>query len=188
MKAFLIATTAIATGSAAWAFAASDDHQQGMHDQGMTDQEMTEEVQDNPADGRDFRVEYWDDTDQDRTPFTDDHSWIDVGVYSTNDIQIGDVERVRLDANGDVDAIVVEHGGFLEVGGRETLISDTNFNVNETDDGTKVVLDITATEFEAMLPFDEDRVSDYPLSDNDAMDDELVIDEPSDGDDSDSYR
>lgn len=183
MKAFLIATTAIATGSAAWAFAPGDNHEPC-----VTGQEMTEEVQENAAYARESMVEFWDDADLDRTPFTDDHDWIDYDVYATHDIQIGDVERVRLDAKGEVDAIVVEHGGFLDVGGRETLILNSNFTIDETADSTRVVLDITAAEFEAMLPFDEDRASDYPLSDNDLMDEEPVMDEPSDDDGSDSYR
>lgn len=103
--------------------------------------------------------------DMDRDPFTDDHSLVEAAVYGSAGTHLGEIERVRLDATGHADAIVVEYGGVLDVGGREVLIEAGDYMASNEDDTVVVTLSIDRTEFEALPAFDEDEASDYPLSD-----------------------
>ncbi|GJL96993.1 MAG: hypothetical protein DHS20C06_08100 [Hyphobacterium sp.] len=170
MKTFLIATTALATASAAFGIdghghtdddtAAHNDGPVYVHTEDATDSETLGE----------FIVRLWDEADLDRAPYTDDHAWIEADVRSSDGVDLGEVERVRLDENGDVEAIVVEHGGFLEIGGHETLIERAYFSTAMMDDGPVVMLGVTAEAFEAAANFEEDDASDYPLSDDDMED------------------
>lgn len=159
MKAFLISTTAFALASTAFA----DGH--GDHDSATA----AEQIESGIETAAEFLVELWDEADLDRAPYTDDHEWVEVNVRTSDNVDIGEVERVRLDAEGDVDAIVVEHGGFLDIGGHETLITRDYFTAELTEDGPVVMIAVTAEEFERLADFDEDEASDYPLSDEDPL-------------------
>lgn len=55
--------------------------------------------------------------------FTDQSEWVGKSVYDSNMKRVGEIERVSLDADGEVDEIVVETGGFLDIGGHEILIA-----------------------------------------------------------------
>lgn len=190
MKRFLIATSMLAF-TAAPAFA--DDPQTYQDDQtppATTDMPETDEpIFDDQDDDTDLMDnddltddedlfdqdadDTWDEAELDEG-FTDDHDWIDQDVYSSDGEELGDVERVRLSAAGEVEAIVVETGGVVEVGGREVLIENGEFELTSAteDDEMRVTLTVDASGFAALPDFDEDRASDYPLSDNPVEDDE----------------
>lgn len=90
----------------------------------------------------------WDEVDLDRASYTDSHEWIQAGVRSSDGVDLGQVERVRLNKNGEVDAIVVAHDGYLDTGGQDTLIERTYFSTEADADGSALVLDVTADAFE----------------------------------------
>ncbi|WP_421785176.1 PRC-barrel domain-containing protein [Hyphobacterium sp.] len=172
MKVFLISTTAFAMASATMA----DDHVTPEPDNAAN------QVEEGIEATGEFLAEIWDNADLDRAPYTDDHDWIEARVRTNDNIDIGEVERVRLDANGNVDAIVVEHGGFLDIGGHETLITRENFSPELTEDGPVVMIDVSAAEFELIADFDEDEASAYPLSDEDPIEGDHYTDDLEDAD------
>ncbi|WP_417476674.1 PRC-barrel domain-containing protein [Maricaulis sp.] len=122
----------------------------------------------------------WDNADLDRGPYTDDHGWIDTTVYASDGAELGEVERVRLTSDGEVEAIVVEHGGFLEIGGRETLVEAGGYTLTTVDDEGRIVLVHDSAAFAALPDFNEDAASEYPLSDSDYNDDETELESPDD--------
>lgn len=188
MKRFLIATSMLAF-TAAPAFA---DDPQVTPEENQTPPvtsdmpETTDPILDDPmADDEDAAYdeldtdESWDEAEL-QNGFTDDHDWIDTAVFGSNGTELGDVERVRLSDAGEVEAIVVEAGGVVEVGGREVLIENGEFElVSNLDGENSINLMVDAEGFAALPDFDEDRASDYPLSDDDAFDD--MDDDESDG-------
>lgn len=170
MKRFLIATTMLMSASAFTAHA--DDPQDAvMADDNDLSQAVTEAI---------------DNADLDRDPYTDDHAWIDTAVYGSDGAELGDIECVRLSPEGEVEAIVVEYGGTLEIGGREVLIESADYSVEtviDTDDiddseattadtESRVILAFDSDTFAALPDFNEDAASEYPLSDDDYDDDE----------------
>lgn len=174
-SAFACATTALA-GAAAMA---QDDVHKG--EQHMTDEQMTvegqahapapnETVQDNDLlrEG----AEAWDNADLDRAPYTDDHHWIDLRVESEDGGELGEIERVRLGTEGDVEAIVVESGGTLDIGGREVQIDVDEVSFSPEGRRPVAVIEYTRAEFEALPDFNEDAATEYPLSDDDYGDNE----------------
>lgn len=105
--------------------------------------------------------------------WTDDHDWIGVAVYSRTGEQIGEIERVRAGAEGSQPtAIVIETGGFLEIGGREVELNGSNFRLTEYEGEEVLQVRYTEDELNQMKAFNEADASDYPLSDNPAEDDE----------------
>lgn len=181
MKRFLIATTMLAAISAP-AFA--DDPQVTGEDNQVppasempqtTDPLTDDYILDDEDDDLDLddeldEDESWDEAELD-TPYTDDHDWIETSVYGSTGVELGEVERVRLNDMGEVDAIVVETGGVVEVGGREVLIETGEFELVVSDeDEERITLTVDAEGFAALPDFDEDLASDYPLSDDDAFD------------------
>lgn len=153
MKRFLIATTMLVAASSAWA----DDPMQTAEDETLG-QALTET---------------YDNADLDRSPYTDDHDWVETGVYGSDGAELSEIERVRLTADGEVDAVVVEHGGTLDIGGREVLIEAGDYMVTTVDGETRLELTYSLAEFEALPDFNEDAASEYPLSDDDYNDDEM---------------
>lgn len=115
--------------------------------------------------------ESWDEAEL-QNGFTDDHDWIDTEVFGSAGTELGTVERVRLSEAGEVEAIVIETGGVVEVGGREVLIENGEFELVSDLEGENntINLMVDAEGFAALPDFDEDRASDYPLSDDDAFD------------------
>lgn len=180
MKRFLIATSMLALTTAP-AFA---DDPQATPEENQTPPvtsdmpETTDPILDDPMiDDEDAAYdeldtdESWDEAEL-QNGFTDDHDWIDTEVFGSAGTELGTVERVRLSEAGEVEAIVIETGGVAEVGGREVLIENGEFELVsdlEGEDNT-INLMVDAEGFAALPDFDEDRASDYPLSDDDAID------------------
>lgn len=101
------------------------------------------------------------------TRFSDDHDYVDADVDTANGEDLGTVERVRF-ANAqqtEIDAYVIETGGFLEIGGREILVNADDAEWAGDADNPVLVLDYTGTQVASLPTFDESRVSDYWLSD-----------------------
>ena len=69
---------------------------------------------------------------------------------SSNDT-IGKVESVYLDANGKVDSVIVGVGGFLGVGERYARLHWKDLQVS--DNGERVVLDMTKDQLKAQAPY-----------------------------------
>lgn len=117
-------------------------------------------------------AEAWDNSDLDRAPYTDDHHWIGLRVDSEEGATLGDIERVRLSEDGEVEAIVVESGGFLDVGGREVQIDREEVSFSPEGRRPVAVIGYTQAEFQALPDFNEDAATEYPLSDDDYGDNE----------------
>ncbi len=72
-------------------------------------------------------------------------------VKNNNNDTIGKIESVYLDANGKVDSVIVGVGGFLGVGERYARLHWKDLKVS--DNGEKVVLDMTKDQLKAMAPY-----------------------------------
>tara|TARA_X000000950_G_scaffold281558_1_gene378530 strand:- start:87187 stop:87804 length:618 start_codon:yes stop_codon:yes gene_type:complete len=105
--------------------------------------------------------------------FTDQSDWVSKPVFDSEGQRIGEVERVSYDSEGYVDDIVVEAGGMLDIGGEEILVTAEEYTVvtaQGDEDEAEIRVNMTSEEFVTLPAFDEDLVSDYPLSDNDLID------------------
>jgi len=47
----------------------------------------------------------------------------DMDIYDASGKKIAEVDAVLVDANGNIKALVIEHGGFLGIGSREAIIA-----------------------------------------------------------------
>jgi hypothetical protein len=102
--------------------------------------------------------------------YTDAHDWVDAPVYADGE-QVGEVERVHYDGE-EVDAIVIETGGVADVGGREVEIPLDDAKLTAEEDGEAAfTLAMTSAELDSLPDFEEEKASDYPLSDNPAVED-----------------
>ncbi|MCR9266975.1 MAG: PRC-barrel domain-containing protein [Alphaproteobacteria bacterium] len=146
---------------------------------GEPDETMTVEGQANTPRSSEFvqdndllraAAEAWDNSDLDRAPYTDDHAWVGHQVQGEAGGRLGEIERVRLSETGEVEAIVVEAGGWMDIGGREVLIPRDE--VSFTEDSETAIIAHTRVEFEALPRFNEDAASEFPLSDRDYGDNE----------------
>ncbi len=72
-------------------------------------------------------------------------------VKNNNTDTIGKIESVYLDANGKVDSVIVGVGGFLGVGERYARLHWKDLKVS--DNGEKVVLNMTKDQLKAMAPY-----------------------------------
>jgi sporulation protein YlmC with PRC-barrel domain len=72
-------------------------------------------------------------------------------VKNSNNDTIGKVESVYLDANGKVDSVIVGVGGFLGVGERYARLNWKDLQVS--DNGERVVLDMTKDQLKAQAPY-----------------------------------
>lgn len=111
--------------------------------------------------------------------FTDDHDWVGKTVYDADMVNVGEVERIAFDEAGEVNTIIIEMGGVLDVGGEEVVASASQFDVvisqgDESD--AEIQLAMTADQMAELPRFDEDSVSDYPLSDDDLIDEDVEMD------------
>ncbi|WEX10047.1 PRC-barrel domain-containing protein [Chelativorans sp. AA-79] len=77
-------------------------------------------------------------------------------VYGANDERVGEIGDVVLTPEGDVDAAIVDVGGFLGIGEKEVAIGMDNL-VFQTDDNGELYLftDFTQDELEAQPAYDE---------------------------------
>lgn len=58
-------------------------------------------------------------------------------VYGPNDEDVGEVNRLILDGNGQVERVVLDIGGFLGVGERQIAVTLDELNIVRTDDGNE---------------------------------------------------
>jgi sporulation protein YlmC with PRC-barrel domain len=58
-------------------------------------------------------------------------------VYGPKDEDVGEVNRIILDNNGQVQLIVLDVGGFLGVGERQIAVTPDELNIVRTDDGSE---------------------------------------------------
>src|SRR6476620_10880165 len=72
-------------------------------------------------------------------------------VKNTNNDTIGKIESFYLDANGKVDSVIVGVGGFLGVGERYARLNWKDLQIS--DNGEKVVLNMTKDQLKAMAPY-----------------------------------
>ncbi|MGX6647417.1 PRC-barrel domain-containing protein [Maricaulaceae bacterium MS644] len=122
-----------------------------------------------------------DDGESDTPEWTDQHDWVNTAVYSRSGEKIGEIERVRGGAGAlHPRAIVLETGGFLDIGGREVELSGSNFRLTDYEGEQVLQIRYTQDEIMQMPTFDEAGASDYLLSDN-----PLEVDETETGSDDD---
>ncbi|MBX9454858.1 MAG: PRC-barrel domain-containing protein [Rhizobium sp.] len=67
-------------------------------------------------------------------------------VYGPNDEDVGEVNRLILDNNGQVQQVVLDVGGFLGMGEREIAVTPDELNIVRTDDGTDFRVYVDANE------------------------------------------
>lgn len=67
-------------------------------------------------------------------------------VYGPNDEDVGEVNRLILDNNGQVQRIVLDVGGFLGVGERQIAVTPDELNIVRTDDGNEFRVYIDANQ------------------------------------------
>jgi sporulation protein YlmC with PRC-barrel domain len=81
---------------------------------------------------------------------------IGTGVYSAADEHVGDVQDVLLTDNGEIDAIVVDVGGFLGMGGRQVALGmeDLHF-MSDGEDEIYVYTDYTRAQLEGNQEYDQ---------------------------------
>jgi sporulation protein YlmC with PRC-barrel domain len=72
-------------------------------------------------------------------------------VKNSKNETIGEIESVYLDANGKVDSVIVGVGGFLGVGERYARLHWKDLKVS--DNGERVVLDMSKDQLKAMAPY-----------------------------------
>ena len=72
-------------------------------------------------------------------------------VKNPNNDTIGKIESVYLDANGKVDSVIVGVGGFLGVGERYARLHWRDLQIS--DNGEKVVVNMTKDQLKAMAPY-----------------------------------
>lgn len=106
-------------------------------------------------------------SDCDKDRFSTDHSHIDAQVNTSNGDDFGTIERVRFasDNRSQIDAYVVETGGFLEIGGREILINANDAEWTGSGDDRVLTLNYTAHQAASLPDFNEGRATDYWLAD-----------------------
>jgi sporulation protein YlmC with PRC-barrel domain len=68
------------------------------------------------------------------------NSLIDQAVYGTNNEQLGEVHNLIVDAKGNLSAIIVEGGGFLEIGDAHFRIAWSEVDRTPGKDGVRVTL------------------------------------------------
>ena len=67
-------------------------------------------------------------------------------VYGPNDEDVGEVNRLILDNNGQVQRVVLDVGGFLGMGERQIAVTPEELNIVRTDDGNEFRVYIDANQ------------------------------------------
>ena len=65
-------------------------------------------------------------------------------VYGTEDADIGEISDIVFDAKGDIDAVIVDVGGFLGIGEKPVALNFDNLNIR-TDESGKLLVSVNAT-------------------------------------------
>ncbi len=137
----LITTAAIAAVMATPAFAGDKDH-----------------------DKKDAMIEA--STKADARAYTDDHAWVDTEVFDANMDKVGDVERVSFDADGNVDKIVVETGGLLDLGGKEIELTGDQYQLvqDSPDEDASIQVAMSGDAFKSMPAFEAEKDMDWSMT------------------------
>jgi sporulation protein YlmC with PRC-barrel domain len=112
----------------------------------------------------------------DRTTLTDveeadirAEDFVGTTVYGANDENVGEIGDVILSQDGNVEAVIVDVGGFLGMGEKEVAVSMENLAFLSDEDGTMYLYtDFTQEQLEAQAEYDESTYAD-------ARDDQLLI-------------
>jgi hypothetical protein len=67
-------------------------------------------------------------------------------VYGPNDEDVGEVNRLILDTNGQVERVVLDIGGFLGMGEHQIAVTPDELNIVRTDDGNEFRVYIDANQ------------------------------------------
>ncbi len=77
--------------------------------------------------------------------------------YDTDWEEIGEIDNVVIDQNGDMAGLIVEVGGFLDIGDRHVLVSTDNLELAGGDsDDIIFVTNYTEEQLEALPAVDDD--------------------------------
>ncbi|KQZ80860.1 photosystem reaction center subunit H [Mesorhizobium sp. Root157] len=77
-------------------------------------------------------------------------------VYGADDAMVGEIGDVALSADGKVDAVIVDVGGFLGIGEKEVAVGMDNLKIMTDKDGNKYLYtDFTKEQLEAQAAYDK---------------------------------
>jgi hypothetical protein len=82
---------------------------------------------------------------------------IGTNAVTTNNEDIGEIENLLISPDGQVEAAIIEWGGFLGIGSRTAAVPWNELRLNEA--GDRVVIDMTREEMEALPACNGDPVS-----------------------------
>ena len=81
---------------------------------------------------------------------------MDVAVVGANSEEVGDVEDVILSADGKVEAMIIDVGGFLGIGGKEVAVAFEDLDIRRSADGDLVLFTrFTEEKLEGAQEYDE---------------------------------
>ena len=78
-------------------------------------------------------------------------------AVTTNNEDIGEIENLLISSNGQVEAAIVEWGGFLGIGSRTAAVPWNELRLNQG--GDRMVIDMTRQEMEALPAYNGDPAS-----------------------------
>ncbi|QQM32173.1 PRC-barrel domain-containing protein [Martelella lutilitoris] len=87
---------------------------------------------------------------------------LDAVVYGESGDEIGDIGDVILRPQGEVQAYIVDVGGFLGIGEKEVAIASQNLNVRRDGDDFAVFTPFSETELEGQKTYDAEAFADNP--------------------------
>ncbi|MGV0912555.1 PRC-barrel domain-containing protein [Martelella sp. FOR1707] len=87
---------------------------------------------------------------------------LDAVVYGESGDEIGDIGDVILRPQGEVQAYIVDVGGFLGIGEKEVAIASQNLDVRRDGDDFAVFTPFSETELEAQPTYDAEAFADNP--------------------------
>jgi PRC-barrel domain len=71
-------------------------------------------------------------------------------VYGKNNKDIGKIDEVVLDKSGKIAAVVVKHGGFLGLGGKDVAVAMNDLKVSTDNNGKpRFTLDMTENQLKS---------------------------------------
>ncbi|UEM22120.1 PRC-barrel domain-containing protein [Skermanella mucosa] len=82
---------------------------------------------------------------------------IGTNAVTANDEEVGEIENLLIGSEGQVEAAIVEWGGFLGIGSKTAAVPWNALQLNEASD--RVVIDMTREEMEALPAYNGDPAS-----------------------------
>ncbi|HEY0834283.1 MAG TPA: PRC-barrel domain-containing protein [Azospirillum sp.] len=76
-------------------------------------------------------------------------------VYSAGGEEMGEVENLIVNAQGEIKGLVVQWGGFLGIGDKERVVPWNQVRYDHS--GDRVVIDMTKEQIQALAPYDGPR-------------------------------